>query len=108
VYEELGVAAPTGLRCLLSGRIPPSAGLSSSSALVVRLVTPLKLTSNVVFDDVEFFLCSAALTAAMTNNLSVSREELAALCARAERFIGTQVRKSFFIFLLAFFKRNFH
>lgn len=68
VYEEQGVEVPKGLRCLLSGRIPPSSGLSSSSAVVV----------------------SAAIAAVATNQLTVSREELAALCARAERYIGTQ------------------
>jgi len=70
VVEELvGETSDPGLCCLLEGRIPPSAGLSSSSALVV----------------------SAALAALWAfGRLGTSREDLASLCARAERFIGTQ------------------
>jgi len=67
VFEELKVQ-PAGMKLLVSGRVPPSAGLSSSSALVV----------------------SAAITAISVNSLVVERSDLAALCARAERYIGTQ------------------
>ena len=35
VLEEQTVSDPSGLTCLVDGRIPPSAGLSSSSAMVV-------------------------------------------------------------------------
>ena len=68
VQEEFKVVGPSGLNILVSGIIPPSAGLSSSSALVV----------------------SAALVSVWANNVSVDREELAGVCARSERFIGTQ------------------
>ena len=61
---------PVGVSCLVDGTIPPSSGLSSSSALVVAscLVT---LWANAILD-------------------RVSRSEIANLCARSERFIGTQ------------------
>jgi len=68
VQEECSVATPSGLNILVSGAIPPSAGLSSSSALVV----------------------SAALVCVWANQVSVTREELASVCARSERHIGTQ------------------
>jgi len=68
VQEEFEVTSPSGLNILVSGSIPPSAGLSSSSALVV----------------------SAAMVSVWANIVSVSREELAGVCARSERFIGTQ------------------
>jgi len=68
VQEEFTVSAPPGLSVLVSGVIPHSAGLSSSSALVV----------------------SAALVSVWANGVSVTREELASVCARSERFIGTQ------------------
>merc|ERR1712142_111269 len=68
VQEEFSVSDPSGLNILVSGVIPPSAGLSSSSALVV----------------------SAALVSVWSNGVSVTREELASVCARSERFIGTQ------------------
>ncbi|XP_023336296.1 N-acetylgalactosamine kinase isoform X3 [Eurytemora carolleeae] len=68
VLEEKKISKPAGLKVYISGRIPPSAGLSSSSALVV----------------------SAAITALSGNGITMNKTELASLCARAERFIGTQ------------------
>ena len=86
VWEECKVEKPKGMKLLLSGLdlcqdclhsslstsfagvIPASAGLSSSSALVV----------------------SAALVTVWANNVTVGKEELANICARSERFIGTQ------------------
>jgi len=68
VLEERGLAGLGGVRLLVSGVIPPSAGLSSSSALVV----------------------SAALLAVWEQQIEIGREELANLCARSERYIGTQ------------------
>ena len=57
-----------GMKCILDGEIPPSAGLSSSSAVVV----------------------SAAISTVVCNEAKCSRSDLADLCARSERFIGTQ------------------
>ena len=68
VQEEYAPAQGGGLKLMVSGSIPPSAGLSSSSALVV----------------------SAALVAVWADRVEISKEELANLCARSERFIGTQ------------------
>ncbi|CAG9771063.1 unnamed protein product [Ceutorhynchus assimilis] len=53
---------------VVSGTVPQSAGLSSSSALV----------------------SAAALAAAHSLKLQLPKEELANLCARCERYIGTQ------------------
>ena len=60
----------TGLGCLVHGTIPPASGLSSSSALVVAAS-----------------LATLHLAKAMD---SYTRSQLADLCARSERFIGTQ------------------
>lgn len=69
VIEELGIEKPVGVDMLVSGNIPPASGLSSSSALV----------------------CCAALTAVCANGVEFpSKKELAEMCARFERFIGTQ------------------
>ncbi|KAI5700590.1 hypothetical protein M8J76_012636 [Diaphorina citri] len=57
-----------GLSVLVSGSIPPAAGLSSSSALV----------------------CAAVLASSIVNKLRLSRSELASLSAKAEHYIGTQ------------------
>ena len=55
---------------MISGTIPPASGLSSSSALVVA---------------------GAMTTLVMSQNLDrLSRSQLADLCAKSERFIGTQ------------------
>ena len=60
VIQELEVTKCQGVQVLVSGVIPPSAGLSSSSALVV----------------------SAALVTVWSNRVNIAREELASLCAR--------------------------
>eukprot|EP00095_Tigriopus_kingsejongensis_P011971 maker-scaffold906_size82779-snap-gene-0.11 protein:Tk11971 transcript:maker-scaffold906_size82779-snap-gene-0.11-mRNA-1 annotation:"n-acetylgalactosamine kinase-like" len=68
---ELGIQVEDhafGLDCMVWGNIPNSAGLSSSSALVV----------------------SGALSAVWAYGLDVSKSDLADICARSERFIGTQ------------------
>jgi len=75
--KVVAIEAPLhGMNCLVSGSIPPSAGLSSSSALV----------------------CAAAISFAHTNSSSTAdklsldrhRTALADVCARSERFIGTE------------------
>ena len=61
---------PSGMQIMISGTIPPASGLSSSSALVVA---------------------GAMTTLVMSQNLDrYSRSQLADLCAKSERFIGTQ------------------
>lgn len=57
-----------GANLLFEGCIPPSAGLSSSSALV----------------------CSTALLTAHNNNLNPTKKTLAEMCAQSERHIGTE------------------
>jgi len=66
--EKPEVVSPKGFSALVDGKIPPSAGLSSSSALVV----------------------AAALCTLWTNGLKMELDDLATLCARSERYIGTQ------------------
>lgn len=57
-----------GMKARVLGMIPPSAGLSSSSALV----------------------CAAALAFAHINKVALAKQELADLCAKSECYIGTQ------------------
>ena len=59
----------SGFHLMMSGTVPMSAGLSSSSALV----------------------CASALMAAKYfNNSTLTRESLAELCAKSERYVGLQ------------------
>ncbi|KAG6460361.1 hypothetical protein O3G_MSEX011933 [Manduca sexta] len=57
-----------GLQIYIDGNIPPASGLSSSSALV----------------------SASFLSFLHAQNVSLSKTELAALCAESERYIGTQ------------------
>jgi len=66
--EEPCSTYPVGFKAMVDGRIPPSAGLSSSSALVV----------------------SAALATLYAQGKAMKLEDLASLCAKSERHIGTQ------------------
>ena len=69
IVEHFSVDSPKGMKILLDGNIPPSAGLSSSSALV----------------------CCAALSTVVANDLTLpSKKELAEICAKCERYIGTE------------------
>ena len=69
VLEHACIQNPVGFDLLMDGSIPPSAGLSSSSAVV----------------------CCAALVAVYANKVELpSKKELAELCARSERYIGTE------------------
>lgn len=69
VVDDLGAQDAVGMDVVVDGNIPPSAGLSSSSALV----------------------CCAALATAHANGIDMpSKQEFAELCAKSERYIGTE------------------
>ena len=69
VVDDLGVQGAVGMNVVVDGNVPPSAGLSSSSALV----------------------CCAALATAYANRVVMpSKQEFAELCAKCERYIGTE------------------
>lgn len=68
IQEKFGIAPLAGMSCVVDGTIPPSSGLSSSSALV----------------------CCAGLITMEANQKSLSKVELAEICAKSERYIGTE------------------
>jgi N-acetylgalactosamine kinase len=68
LQERCEDKALKGMNIMVNGDIPSSAGLSSSSALVV----------------------ATALAMVRLNNLDISREELVELCAQGEWYVGTR------------------
>uniref|UniRef100_A0A8C5QBQ5 N-acetylgalactosamine kinase n=1 Tax=Leptobrachium leishanense TaxID=445787 RepID=A0A8C5QBQ5_9ANUR len=68
IQDHFNLPSPTGMKCVLDGTIPPSSGLSSSSALV----------------------CCAGLVTLTANGRTLSKVELAETCARCEHYIGTE------------------
>ncbi|KAL2093380.1 hypothetical protein ACEWY4_010692 [Coilia grayii] len=68
IQERLSLSPLAGMRCLVDGNVPASSGLSSSSALV----------------------CCAGLVTMEANHKALSKVELAEVCAKCERYIGTE------------------
>uniref|UniRef100_A0A2K6PDE5 Galactokinase 2 n=1 Tax=Rhinopithecus roxellana TaxID=61622 RepID=A0A2K6PDE5_RHIRO len=68
IQEHFGLSNLTGMNCLVDGNIPPSSGLSSSSALV----------------------CCAGLVTLTVLGRNLSKVELAEICAKSEPYIGTE------------------
>uniref|UniRef100_A0A4X1SNP6 Galactokinase 2 n=2 Tax=Sus scrofa TaxID=9823 RepID=A0A4X1SNP6_PIG len=68
IQEHFGLSNLIGMNCLVDGNIPPSSGLSSSSALV----------------------CCAGLVTLTVLGMNLSKVELAEICAKSERYIGTE------------------
>ncbi|XP_071752788.2 N-acetylgalactosamine kinase [Centroberyx gerrardi] len=68
IQESFGITRLSGMSCVVDGTIPPSSGLSSSSALV----------------------CCAGLVTMEANHKSLSKVALAEICAKCERYIGTE------------------
>ncbi|XP_062947143.1 N-acetylgalactosamine kinase isoform X3 [Cynocephalus volans] len=68
IQEHFGLSKLTGMNCLVDGTIPPSSGLSSSSALV----------------------CCAGLVTLTVLGMNLSKVELAEICAKSEHYIGTE------------------
>nr|XP_003227674.1 PREDICTED: N-acetylgalactosamine kinase [Anolis carolinensis] len=68
IEDHFNLDSPSGMNCLIEGTIPPSSGLSSSSALV----------------------CCAGLVTLMANGKTLPKVELAELCSKSEHYIGTQ------------------
>ncbi|XP_078386400.1 N-acetylgalactosamine kinase isoform X4 [Cetorhinus maximus] len=67
IQEHFNLIA-SGMNCVIDGTIPASSGLSSSSALV----------------------CCAGLITMVANQKVLSKVELAEICAKCERYIGTE------------------
>ncbi|XP_008288980.1 N-acetylgalactosamine kinase [Stegastes partitus] len=68
IQETFGITPLAGMSCVVDGTIPPCSGLSSSSALV----------------------CCAGLVTMEANQKSLSKVALAEICAKCERYIGTE------------------
>ncbi|XP_038147131.1 N-acetylgalactosamine kinase [Cyprinodon tularosa] len=68
IQEKFGITHLAGMSCVVDGTIPPSSGLSSSSALV----------------------CCSGLLTMEANQKSLSKVALAEICAKSERYIGTE------------------
>lgn len=68
IQETFGIAQLAAMSCVVDGTIPPSSGLSSSSALV----------------------CCAGIVTTEANKKSLSKVTLAEICAKCERYIGTE------------------
>uniref|UniRef100_A0A2D4NT18 GHMP kinase C-terminal domain-containing protein n=1 Tax=Micrurus surinamensis TaxID=129470 RepID=A0A2D4NT18_MICSU len=68
MQDRFNLRKASGMNCLVEGTIPPSSGLSSSSALV----------------------CCAALATLVANGKTLSKVELADLCSKSECYIGTE------------------
>ena len=69
MVESVCIQNPVGMDMIIDGNIPPSSGLSSSSA----------------------FVCCAALATAFANKIELPmKRDLAELCAKCERYIGTE------------------
>lgn len=68
IQEHCEIPNLSGMSCVVDGTVPPSSGLSSSSALV----------------------CCAGLVTMEANQKSLTKVALAEICAKCERYIGTE------------------
>ncbi|EDO48810.1 predicted protein [Nematostella vectensis] len=68
IVDRVPILDPVGMNVLVDGNVPNSAGLSSSSALV----------------------CCSCLATLHVNTLELSKTELAEVCTKCERYIGTE------------------
>ncbi|XP_020624383.1 N-acetylgalactosamine kinase-like [Orbicella faveolata] len=68
LLDHMKITSPVGLNLVVDGTVPKSAGLSSSSALV----------------------CCSGLATVHANGLELSKHELAEVCTKCERYIGTE------------------
>ncbi|XP_046863679.1 N-acetylgalactosamine kinase-like [Xenia sp. Carnegie-2017] len=68
ITDHLGLKNPVGMSVLVDGNVPKNAGLSSSSA----------------------FVCCSGLATMHVNGGNLSKVEIAEVCTKCERYIGTE------------------
>lgn len=92
VQQELDLEKLSGMNLAVWGKIPPAAGLSSSSALVSGAALATVTTQSKLINDEDSAETnpddSAEIITAATAGISMNR--LAQMCAAAEKYVGTQ------------------
>ena len=83
-----------GADLLVEGDVPVAAGLSSSSAFLVACTLALPAANGIELERAHALLAANEVERAdgllARQGIAIGRTELAELCARAERYVGTQ------------------
>ncbi|MBK7876215.1 MAG: galactokinase [Planctomycetes bacterium] len=92
LVERAGIRR--GADLVVEGDVPVAAGLSSSSAFLVACTLALLAANGIALERAHALLAANEVERAdgllAPQGITIGRTELAELCARAERFVGTQ------------------
>jgi len=98
--EATSVANWNGLNARIYGLVPASAGMSLIHIELERFA--LKILLKIGLSSSSALVCSAALAFAHVNQLPLSKQQLADLCAKSERYNGKNSSNPFFSYIYCF------